>query len=110
MNEYVKRLYKRLHENAFIRCFYGKCPKCGKRIWSIGDVFEDDKIKAKFVCECGHKYKETVYSRDMGKYKYGQALPKDIQTKKWGTQKCLELKGKQFLILPDSIKVKELKK
>lgn len=104
MSEYTRALHKFLNGYSFVRCFYGKCPICGKRIFSIGDDVVEDKIKAKFVCECGKKYKETVYSSNMNKYKYPQVLAETIKDKKFGEIKVLKFRGKYYLVQRDKIR------
>lgn len=104
MSEYTKALHKFLNGCSFVRCFYGKCPSCGRRLFSVGDDVVDHKIKAKFVCECGKKYKETVYSPGTNKYKYPQALAETIRDKKFGEIKVLKFRGKYFLVQKDRIR------
>lgn len=104
MSRYTKALYNFLNGGNFVRCFYGKCPECGKRIFSIGDDAVGDKIKAKFVCECGKKYRETVYSKELSKYKYPQALPEVIKDKKFGEITVLKFKDRYFLVEKDKIR------
>lgn len=105
MSEYTKRLHKFINRNGFVRCFLGICPECGKHIFSIGDdVVDGFEIKAKFVCECGKKWKETVYSPKLKKYKYPQALVNEYYDEKKGkTVKVLKLHNKIYL--PTSKKV-----
>ena len=46
--KYTEALHNYINRNGFVRCFYGKCPECGERIFSIGDEVIDNKtIKAK---------------------------------------------------------------
>lgn len=110
MSEYTKRLYKFINGYEFVRCFYGECPRCGKRVFSIGDdvIQETSSIKAKFICECGKKWKETVYSKELGRYAYNQAIVVDYYDKKRGDVKVLKLYNRIFLVTPDSIKSKEV--
>ena len=61
MSEYTKRLHKFINGYEFVRCFYGECPDCGKHVFSVGDDAIGSKIKAKFICDCGKKWIETVY-------------------------------------------------
>lgn len=106
MSEYTKRLHDFINGYEFVRSFYGVCPDCGKRVFSIGDDVGDDQcsIKAKFVCECGKKWRETVYSQDIGHYKYQQALVQDYYDRKRDkTLKVLKLGNKIYL--PTSKKV-----
>lgn len=104
MSRYTRALYNYLNGGNFVRCFYGRCPECGKRIFSIGDDVVEGKIKAKFVCECGKKYKETVYSKDLKHYKYPQALAEVIKDKKFGEITVLKFKDKYFLVERDKIR------
>lgn len=110
MSLYTKSLHRFINRNGFVRCFYGKCPECGERIFSIGDeVIDNNKIKAKFVCECGKKYKETVYSGKLKKYKYPQALCEIIRDKKFGEIKVLSFRDRYYLVTPDKIRSKPIK-
>lgn len=88
-SRYVTALYKFLNSGKFIRSFKGKCPECGAELWSVGDDVVDNRIKAKFICDCGKKYKEVVYSPKMKKYKYTQAVGVDFDTSK-GVVKVLK--------------------
>lgn len=106
---YLKNLCNFINKDRFIRCFYGKCPECEKRIFSVGDDVINNKIRAKFVCSCGKKYKETVYSPDMGHYKYQQALAEEIYDAKFGNIKVLKFKGKYLFITPEKIRIKTIK-
>ena len=108
-NGYTQRLYQFVNGKTFVRCFYGTCPQCGKHIFSIGDTVDGDKIKAKFVCECGKKYKETVYSAEMKRYKYPQALVYPYHDKKRGNVNTLKLYNRIYLITPTKIMSKEVK-
>lgn len=108
MGLYSKSLYKFVNGYNFVRCFYGKCPECGKRIFSVGDDVVGNKIKAKFVCDCGKKYREVVYSKDMKKYKYPQALTETIKDKKFGEIKVLKFKGKYYFISPNKIRSRSI--
>ena len=112
MSEYTKRLHKFTNSGNFVRCFYGVCPECGKRVFSIGDdVVEDSVIKAKFICSCGMKWRETVYSRSMKKYKYPQALVEDYYDHKSGKDvKVLKLGNKIYFPTANKILSKEVKK
>lgn len=109
MSEYTKTLYDLINQNRFIRCFYGKCPDCGKRIFSVDEeVVDGDKIRARFVCECGKKYKETVYSRKMGRYRYPQALAETVRDKKLGLIRVLRLKDRQVLVTKEKIRYRKI--
>lgn len=108
MSLYTKNLHSFLNSGRFVRCFYGQCPDCGKHIFSVGDDAVGDKIKAKFICECGKKYKETVYSPDMGKYKYPQALPEVIKDKKFGEIMVLKFRDKYYFVSPNKIRSRSI--
>lgn len=111
MSEYTRRLYKFINGYEFVRSFYGECPQCGKQVFSIGDdVVENSAIKAKFICPCGKKWRETVYSRDMKKYKYQQAMVEDYHDRKRGMVKVLKLSDRMFLVTPEKIMSKEIKR
>lgn len=111
MSEYTKRLHKFVNGHEFVRCFYGKCPDCGEQVFSVGDDVVGDKIKAKFICPCGKKWKETVYSPKMGRYKYPQALVEKYYSKKEEKNlNVLKLFNTIFIITPKSIKSKEVKR
>ena len=112
MSEYTKRLSKLINGYEFVRCFYGECPICEKHVFSIGEDVTDNntKIKAKFVCECGKKWKETVYSRESKKYKYRQALVEEYHDRKKGTIKVLKLGKRIYLVTPEKIMSKEVSK
>ena len=112
MSEYTKRLHKFINKSGFVRTFYGECPTCEKHVFSIGDDVVDNNtaIKAKFICSCGRKWKETVYSRDMKKYKYPQAIPEDYHDPKRGNVKVLRMNGKMYLVTPEKILSKEVKR
>lgn len=110
MSEYTKRLHRLVSGHGFLRCFYGECPRCGKRVFSIGeDVVDFNSIKAKFICDCGKKWKETVYSAELGKYKYPQALAETYSDPKRGDLRVLKMLDKIYLVTPDKIKSKEVK-
>lgn len=111
MSEYTKRLHKLINDYGFVRCFYGECPRCGKHVFSVGDdVVDYSSIKAKFICDCGKKWKETVYSPEMKKYKYMQALAETYHDPKKGDLKVLKLGNRIYLVTPDKIKSKEVKR
>ena len=111
MSDYTRRLHKFINGFEFVRCFYGKCPVCGKRVFSIGDdVVNFEYIKAKFICDCGKKWKETVYSSDLGKYKYHQALVEKYYDNHRGEVNVLRLMNKIYLVTPDKIMSKEVKR
>lgn len=110
MSVYTQKLYELVNNShRFVRCFYGRCPDCGKRVFSIDENVVDNKLKAKFICECGKKWVETVYSKDMKKYKYPQALVEDYRDKKRGLVKVLKNNKKIWLVTPEKILSKEVK-
>lgn len=104
MSDYTKRLYKFINGKIFVRCFYGKCPECGKHIFSIGDdVVDNSKIKAKFICDCGKKWKEIVYSKKYKHYKYRQAIVIQYKDDK-KIMNVLKLNDVVFKVTENSIK------
>lgn len=112
MGEYEKRLKKVVEQPGFKRLFYGKCKDCGKEIWSIGEQINVDKgtIKALFVCNCGARYKQTVYSRESrGGYKYMQGLVTDVTLKGKPYRVIRAYKG-LYLVTDKGIKVKKAHK
>lgn len=96
-------------KRKFVRCFYGVCPKCGKRIFSIDDNSVENKIVAKFICDCGKKWKETVYSSKKKEYKYPQMLVEEYKDKKRGRIRVLKRLNEVWLVTPDKILHKEVK-
>ena len=112
MGQYEKRLNKVVSEPGFKRLFYGECKNCGKNIWSVGETIdiESGTIKAMFICNCGAKYKQTVYSRESkGGYKYQQGLVTDVTLKGKKYRVIRTLKALYFCT-EDGIKVKKLNK
>jgi len=110
MSTYTKRLYELVNNShKFVRCFYGICPECKKRVFSIDEKVMKDKIKARFICSCGKKWQETVYSSTMNKYKYPQALVEDYRDKKRGLVKVLKRGKRIWLVTPTKVLSKELK-
>lgn len=111
MSEYTMRLHALINdEHKFVRCFYGICPECGKHIFSVGEKVVEDKIKARFICSCGKKWQETVYSKDTKSYKYPQALVETYRDKKRGNVKVLKRLNRIWLVTPEKIFTKEVKK
>ena len=59
MKSYNGLLYDAVNSGNFVRSFYGVCPECRRRIWSIGEKHNEGlSIQALFKCSCGKKYKE----------------------------------------------------
>lgn len=107
MSEYTKVLYDKVNGNGFFRSFYGECPECEKKLFSVDDNPKGDRIVAKFICpKCNRKYKETVYSADLKKYKYMQSIVYDYKDLKKGLVKVLKIKDSMFLVTPTKILVK----
>lgn len=105
MGRYEKELYKTVSTPGFKRLFLGECKGCGKRIWSIDEDIDTEtgKIKAKFICNCGEKYRQTVYSRGKGKtYRYEQGVVDDILFK---GKKVSVIRTLHYLYLPTGEKV-----
>ena len=113
MSDYYKRLHSIVKKGGFTRLFYGKCPKCEKRIFSIGEVYDEDfnKIKAKFICPCGHKYIETMIQFNKGQnggYKYPQGLVETIKIK-GKDRPVIKMKNRYYMVTPEKIMSKEVK-
>ena len=104
METYIQKLYEYTRPENFCRSFRKTCG-CGKSLWSIGETAtENVNIKAFFICpNCGKRTKEVVYKKGLKKYRYPQAIAKDIYTEKFGKQRGFELDGTKFLVLPDKI-------
>lgn len=84
MGKYEERLKKVVEEPGFKRLFHGTCKNCGKKIWSVDETIDIDNgtIKACFMCNCGAKYKQVVYTREKkGGYRYEQGLVTDMKIK-----------------------------
>ena len=110
MKSYNELLYDVVNSGNFVRSFYGVCPECRRRIWSVGEKHNEGlSIQALFKCSCGKKYKETVYKKGMGTYKYPQAIAKDIPTKKYGIVRGFELAYATYIVLPEKVLKKEVK-
>ena len=103
MNGYTKALHHYINSKTFVRCFYGVCPDCGARIWSIDEDVENNKIKAKFICSCGKKYREVVYSPKLKKYKYQQGLVEQVKDPKRGKIAVIKYKGRYYLPVKDKV-------
>ena len=111
MSDYYQRLSKLVNRKGFTRVFYGKCPKCEKRIFSIGETYDTDgqKIKGLFICPCGHKYKETMmdFNKAKGGYKYPQGLTETIKVHGKNTA-VIKCENKYFLVTPEKIMSKSI--
>ncbi len=112
MGRYEKKLKEVVDEPGFKRLFYGTCKDCGKKIWSIGEQIdvENGKIKALFLCNCGAKFKQTVYDRNhKGGYRYCQGLVTDMSIK-GKKRRVINSKDGVYLVTPEGVKVKRHKK
>lgn len=87
---YMELLYDRVHNGGFFRSFYGKCPECGQRVFSIDDEVSSDKIKAKFICDCGKKWKKVVYASGMNRYRYPQMVVSVYRDRKGNETRVLK--------------------
>lgn len=103
MSEYTKRLYEFINGYEFVRSFYGVCPECGKNVFSIGDEYKDNKIKARFICECGKKWKKVVYSPEIGKYRYPQMIVATHTDKRGREKKVLKRLDTIWFVTPNKI-------
>ena len=112
MGRYEKKLKEVVEEPGFKRLFYGTCKDCGKKIWSIGEQIDVDKgtIKALFMCNCGAKFKQTVYTRGRkGGYRYIQGLVTDYSNRGKKYRVIRSIKG-MYLVTDNGVKVKKFKK
>lgn len=112
MGQYEERLSKVVNEPGFKRLFYGICRDCGKKIWSVGEQIDVDKgvIKALFICNCGAKFKKTVYTRnEKGGYRYMQGLVTDV-TINGKKQRVIKAYKGIYKVTPNGVKVKLNKK
>lgn len=110
MSKYIEMLYDRVHNGGFFRSFYGKCPDCGQRVFSIDDNVVGDKIKAKFICDCGKKWKKTVYSPEMKRYRYPQAIVDIYKDKKGRETRVLQMGDEMWFVKKDKIVYRNNKK
>lgn len=109
---YEERLKKVVEEKGFKRLFYGTCKDCGAKIWSIGEQIDVEKgvIKALFVCNCGAKYKQTVYSRGKkGGYRCSQGLVVDMDIN-GKSRRVIQGYDGIYLVTENGIKCKKRKK
>ena len=109
---YYERIHKLTTGGGFVRLFYGVCPTCGKRIFSVEEehIVEKQQIVAKFICPCGKKYKQTMidFSKPSPRYKYPQALAELIRINGKVTP-VLKCENKYFLTSPTKIMSKPVK-
>lgn len=111
MDKYIRALKERVEEPGFCRLFYGECPQCSKRLWSVGEEvnYSSGTIRAKFICPCGKKYKQTVYKKGKGKsYRYPQGLVID-QIIKGKKMRMINSHVGQFIVTEKGIKVRKKK-
>lgn len=114
MSDYYKKLHKAVQKGGFSRVFYGKCPKCDKNIFSIGEVYDEDynRIRAKFICPCGYKFMETMIHFKQNKhsgYKYPQGLVETMRIN-GKDRRIIRVKNRIYLVTPEKIMSKEVKK
>lgn len=112
MGKYEERLKKVVEEPGFKRLFHGTCKDCGEKIWSVGEQIDVEKgvIKAMFLCNCGAKYKQTVYSRESkGGYRYMQGLVTDVTIKGKRYRVIRTYKG-LYLVTKGGVKVRKVNK
>lgn len=105
MGVYEKRLYATVNKPGFCRLFLGECKECGTKIWSVGEDIdlETGRIKARFLCNCGAKYKQTVYSRGHNStYRYQQGIVDDMTMK---GKKCRIIRTLNYIYFPTGEKV-----
>lgn len=96
-----------MNSKDFIRTFLGKCPECESRIWDIGEEYDPEKghIKARFICNCGKKFKKVVFSKSKGyKYRYPQGV---VEYKDAGTKDSVKIIRQNkcyYEVTPDGVK------
>lgn len=91
MGLYEQKLLEYMYSKDFVRTFHGKCPDCGKRIWSIGEHYDGEKhrIVAHFICNCGAEFNKTVFSKSKGyKYRYPQGIVEYLEST---TKPCIKV-------------------
>lgn len=84
MGQYESKLNKYVHSKGakgFIRLFKNACPNCGEEIFNVNEKVEADKIVGYFLCNCGKKFKEVMYSKELKKYKCPQGMVKNYKRK-----------------------------
>ena len=110
MSRYIDMLYDRVHRGGFFRSFYGKCPECGQRVFSIDDEIVGNKIRAKFICDCGKKWIKTVYSPEMNRYRYPQAIVDVYRDKKGRETRILKMGDEMWFVKKNKIVYRNRKK
>ena len=112
MGIYEERLKKVVDEPGFRRLFLGKCKNCGKEIWSIDEFIDTEKgvIKARFLCNCGARFQQTVYDREhKGGYRYQQGLVSDMMVN-GKSRRVIRGNGITYIVTKDGIKCKRDRK
>lgn len=110
---YNKALYDFVNSKIFVRVFYGKCPDCGKRIFSIDEYVDEDyqRIRARFLCSCGKKYTQTMLDfrqKPCKGYRYPQGIVTEVYDK-GKKRRYIKCKNKYYLVKPDKILSKDIK-
>ena len=115
---YPEMLYKHLEE-CCLRVFVTNCPECNKEIFSVDEkiIFNSDekKIVAKFICDCGKKFKSVAidYNEENCKYKFKQVLvtrreiaskKKNIKYNERQYEYIIENDDRMYKVLPHEIK------
>lgn len=107
MGVYEKKLLDYMYSRDFIRTFLGKCPECEARIWDIGEEYNPEKgyIKAKFICNCGKKFKKIVFSKSKGyKYRYPQGIVEYKEPTTKGSIKIIKQNRCYYEVTQDGVK------
>lgn len=106
MGKYEEALLNYMDSKDFVRTFYGECPNCNLRIWSIGEEYDLEKghIKAHFVCNCGKKFKKVVFSKkNKYKYRYPQGLVEYLDSTTKDSVKVIKTAHNYYTVSPDKI-------
>lgn len=112
MGIYEETLKKVVEEPGFRRLFLGTCKDCGKKIWSVDEFIDPDKgvIKARFLCNCGTKFQQTVYDREKkGGYRYQQGLVSDMVIN-GKSRRVIRGNGATYIVTNKGIKCKKDRK
>lgn len=113
-NRYIKKLHALISKPDHpYRFFHGKCPNCGKQLWSIYEEIDSitGTIKAGFLCpDCDKKFKQIVYKRNSKKgYRYEQGIVEDY-TRRGKTYKAIRTYRALYIVLPNKILKKPIKR
>lgn len=114
VNKYTETLYALINKpDPPYRLFYGTCPDCKKKLWSIHEEVNEENgtIKAGFFCpDCKKKFKQVVYKRNSKKgYRYEQGIVEDY-TRGKKVYRVIRTYRALYIVLPDKILLKMIKR